>query len=243
VSGPHFFAGAPQPGEPVVLSPEDAAHAVRSRRLRPGDEFTSSDGRGAVARCRVVRAERLLVEGEVVERTVEERARPVLSVILAPPKGDRLTWAIQKLAEVGADEIVLVEAARSVRRWVGERAERVGPRLAAVAREAAKQSRRRFLPTVAGPVPWDEAVLAPSGGPLVVLWERAAPGLLQALPAERPEAVSLVVGPEGGIPEDDAREAERRGAILASLGPNVLRAETAALAGAVVVLARYGRLG
>jgi 16S rRNA (uracil1498-N3)-methyltransferase len=243
VSGPHFFAGAPQPGEPVVLSPEDAAHAVRSRRLRPGDEFTSSDGRGAVARCRVVRAERLLVEGEVVERTVEERPRPVLSVILAPPKGDRLTWAIQKLAEVGADEIVLVEAARSVRRWVGERAERVGPRLEAVAREAAKQSRRRFLPTVAGPVPWDEAVLAPSGGPLVVLWERAAPGLLQALPAERPEAVSLVVGPEGGIPEDDAREAERRGAILASLGPNVLRAETAALAGAVVVLARYGRLG
>jgi 16S rRNA (uracil1498-N3)-methyltransferase len=226
-----------------VLSPEDAAHAVRSRRLRPGDEFTSSDGRGAVARCRVVRAERLLVEGEVVERTVEERPRPLLGVILAPPKGDRLTWAIQKLAEVGADEIVLVEAARSVRRWEGDRAERVGPRLEAVAREAAKQSRRRFLPTVGGPVPWDEAVLAPSGGPLVVLWERAAAGLLQALPADRPEAVTLVVGPEGGLPEDDVRAAERRGAILASMGPNVLRTETAAVAGAAVVLARYGRLG
>lgn len=243
MSGPHFFAGAPQPGEPVILSPEDAAHAVRSRRLRPGDEFTSSDGKGALARCRVVRAERLLVEGEVVERSVEERPRPALNVMLAPPKGDRLAWAVQKLAEVGADEIVLVEAARSVRRWDGDRAGRVGPRLEAVAREAAKQARRRFLPSVGGPVPWDEAVVAPPGGTLVLLWERSEAGLLAALPGAPPGSVTLVVGPEGGIPEDDAREAERAGAILASLGPNVLRTETAAVAGASVVLARYGRLG
>jgi 16S rRNA (uracil1498-N3)-methyltransferase len=243
VTGPHFFAGAPQPGEPVILSPEDAAHAVRSRRLRPGDEFTSSDGRGALARCRVVRADRLLVEGEVVERSVEERPRPALNVMLAPPKGDRLTWAVQKLAEVGADEIVLVEAARSVRRWEGDRAGRVGPRLEAVAREGAKQARRRFLPSVGGPVPWPEAVVAPTGGTVVLLWERSGAGLLAALPGAPPGSVTLVVGPEGGIPEDDAREAERAGAILASLGPNVLRTETAAVAGASVVLARYGRLG
>ena len=243
MSGPHFFAGAPQPGEPVILSPEDAAHAVRSRRLHPGDEFTSSDGEGALARCRVVRAERLLVEGEVVERSVEERPRPALNVMLAPPKGDRLAWAVQKLAEVGADEIVLVEAARSVRRWDGDRAGRVGPRLEAVAREAAKQARRRFLPSVGGPVPWDEAVVARPSGTLVLLWERSGAGLLAALPGAPPGSVTLVVGPEGGIPEDDAREAERAGAILASLGPNVLRTETAAVAGASVVLARYGRLG
>ncbi|HEX2024763.1 MAG TPA: RsmE family RNA methyltransferase [Actinomycetota bacterium] len=243
MTGPHFFAGAPQPGEPVVLSPEDAAHAVRSRRLRPGDEFTSSDGRGAVVRCRVIRAERLLVEGEVVERTIEERPRPVLTVVLAPPKGDRLTWAVQKLAEIGADEIVLARASRSVRRWEGDRAGRVGPRLEAVAREAAKQSRRRFLPSVGGPVPWDEAVVSPPNGTLILLWEQARGGLLDALPAGRPDAVTLVVGPEGGIPEDDARVAERAGAVLASLGPNVLRTETAAVAGAAVVLASYGRLG
>src|SRR5918996_2462642 len=148
MSLPHFFAGAPAPGETVILSAEDAHHAIRSLRLRPGDRFTSSDGRGGLARCRVVRASGLLLEGEVEERVGESRPLPILRVLLSPPKGDRLTWAVQKLTEVGADEIVLVEAARSVRRWKGERASRAGERVEAVAREATKQSRRRFLPEV-----------------------------------------------------------------------------------------------
>ncbi|MGH2673872.1 MAG: RsmE family RNA methyltransferase [Actinomycetota bacterium] len=242
MSLPHFFAGAPDAGDSVVLAPEDARHAVRSLRLREGDEFTSSDGHGGLVRCRVVRAAHLLVEGEVVERTVEERPRPTLSVLLASPKGERLTWAVQKLAELGADEIVLVEASRSVRRWQGERAARVGPRLEGVAREAAKQSRRRFLPSASGPVPWAEAVV-PEEVPTIVLWERATAGFLESLPAERPDALALVVGPEGGIPEDEARAAEKAGARLAGLGPAVLRTETAAVAAAAVALARYGRLG
>jgi 16S rRNA (uracil1498-N3)-methyltransferase len=83
----------------------------------------------------------------------------------------------------------------------------------------------------------------PPGGTLVLLWERARRGLLQALPMEAPDRLALVVGPEGGIPEEDARGAERSGAELAGLGSNVLRTETAALVGAAVVLARYGRLG
>jgi 16S rRNA (uracil1498-N3)-methyltransferase len=243
VSRPHFFAGAPEPGQVVVLSSEDAGHAVRALRLREGDEFTSSDGQGALARCRVVRAERLLVEGEVLERSVDPKPRPSLSVVMSPPKGDRLTWAVQKLTEIGADEIILVEAPRSVRRWVGDRAGKVAPRLEAVAREAAKQSRRRFLPALGGPVPWAEAVVPPASGVLVVLWEGARRGVLDAFPREPIEEVTLVVGPEGGIPEDDARAAERAGAIMASLGPNILRTETAAVAGAAVTLARYGRLG
>jgi 16S rRNA (uracil1498-N3)-methyltransferase len=119
----------------------------------------------------------------------------------------------------------------------------VAPRLDAVAREAAKQSRRRFLPRVGGPVPWTEAVAPPSAGSLVVLWERATVGLLDAIPADTPPELALLVGPEGGIPEGDARATERDGAVLASLGPNVLRTETAAVVGAAVVLAGYGRLG
>jgi 16S rRNA (uracil1498-N3)-methyltransferase len=228
----------------VALAVADARHAIRSLRLRPGDEFTSSDGDGGLARCRIVRAERLLVEAEVVERTEVPRPQPILSVVLAPPKGERLRWAVQKLSEVGADSIVLVEASRGARRWEGERGARIGPRLASVAREAAKQARRPFIPAVSGPVPWAEAVVPDAvDGPEVVLWERAGEGLLSALPESRPHAVTLVIGPEGGIPEDDARAAEGSGAALASLGPNVLRTETAAVAAAAVTLARYGRLG
>jgi 16S rRNA (uracil1498-N3)-methyltransferase len=244
VSLPHFFAGAPQPGEPVALAAADARHAIRSLRLRPGDEFMSSDGEGGLARCRIIRAERLLVEAEVVDRSEVPRPRPALTVVLSPPKGERLTWAVQKLSELGVDSIVLVEAARTVRRWEGERGARAASRLVTVAREAAKQARRPFIPTVSGPVPWVEAVVPDAvDGPEVVLWERAEEGLLATLPQAPPSEVALVIGPEGGIPEDDARAAERVGALLASLGPSILRTETAAVAAAAVALARYGRLG
>jgi 16S rRNA (uracil1498-N3)-methyltransferase len=244
VSLPRFFAGAPEPGEIVVLDTDDAQHAIRSLRLRPGSELTSSDGRGAVATCRIVRAERLLVEAEVIDRTEERPPMPRLTVLLAPPKGDRLAWAVQKLTEVGADEIVLLDLARSVRRWKPERGRRAGERLEAVAREASKQSRRAFLPRIGGPEPWEDGLaVAAARGPVVVLWERAAAPLSEVFPAERPEQMAVVVGPEGGIPEEDARSAERAGGALASLGPQVLRTETAAVVGAALVLARYGRLG
>jgi 16S rRNA (uracil1498-N3)-methyltransferase len=244
VGVPHFFAGAPQAGETVILSAEDAHHAIRSLRLRLGDRFTSSDGRGGLARCRVVRASGLLLEGEVEERVGESRPLPVLRVLLSPPKGDRLNWAVQKLTEVGADEIVLVEAARSVRRWKGERAQKVGERLEAVAKEAAKQARRRFLPEVRGPIGWGEALSdALREGPTVVLWERADQALLGLLPDDPPASLGLVVGPEGGISDVAAAAAADQGASLASLGPNILRTETAAVAAASVALAKYGRLG
>jgi 16S rRNA (uracil1498-N3)-methyltransferase len=244
VSLPHFFAGAPEPGDPVVLEADDARHALRSLRLRAGRRFTSSDGRGAVVTCRVTRADGLLVEGEVEARTVVLRPRPTLWVLLSPPKGDRLAWAVQKLTEVGADAVVLVEAPRSVRRWEGERARRVAGRLGAVALEAAKQSRRPFLPTVSGPIGWGAALEAALAvGPAVVLWEEAETALSSLLPPEPPPAVALAVGPEGGIPEEDARAAEAGGALLASLGPNVLRTEPAAVVGATLTLARYGRMG
>ena len=242
MSLPHFFAGAPQLGDPVALAPEDARHAIRSLRLRVGDRFTSADGEGGVAVCRIVRADRLLVEAEVVERREEERAPPRLTVLLAPPKGERLTWAIQKLTELGTDEIVLLETSRTVRRFTGERGDRISVRLDAVAREAAKQARRVFLPEIGGPIPWVEAVV-PREHPMFVLWEEGTDGLLPLLPEERPERLSLVIGPEGGIPEEDAREAERAGAKLAWLGEGLLKVETAAVAAAAVVLARYGRLG
>ncbi len=242
MSLPHFFAGAPQPGEPVALSPEDARHAIRSLRLRVGDRFTSADGTGGVAVCRITRADRLLVEAEVIERSERERARPHLTVLLAPPKGERLTWAVQKLTELGTDEIVLLETSRTVRRFTGDRGDRISVRLDAVAREAAKQARRVFLPEISGPVPWIEAVV-PGEHPMFVLWEEGSEGLLPQLPEEEPERLALVIGPEGGIPEEDARQAEREGAKLAWLGEGLLKVETAAVAAAAVVLARYGRLG
>lgn len=212
--------------------------------MRTGDLLTSGDGEGAIATCVVEGVDRDQVRARVRERRVVPRPTPHIAVHLSAPKGERLTWAVQKLTEIGVDSIILVETSRSVRRWWSEeKGLKSADRLQKVAREAAKQSRRAFLPALGGPVLWASAVEASTAqGLLVVLWERAEVSLRAVLPEEPPERVGLLVGPEGGIPEEDARAAEKEGAFLASLGPIILRTETAAIVGATLALAAYGRL-
>jgi 16S rRNA (uracil1498-N3)-methyltransferase len=241
VSVPHFFEGAPEKGESLLLSGDEARHAGGSLRLRPGDLLTSGDGQGAIATCMVERVAKNELVAVVEQRRVVARPTPHIAMHISAPKGERLTWAVQKLTEIGVDSIVLVESSRSVRRWwTEEQARHVADRLRKVAKEAAKQSRRAYLPGIGGPVPWDSVV--ESQGLLVVLWEGAEAGLRSTLPRETESPVGLLVGPEGGIPEEDARTAEKAGALLASLGPTILRTETAAIVGATLALAAYGRL-
>ncbi|MGH9068321.1 MAG: RsmE family RNA methyltransferase, partial [Acidimicrobiales bacterium] len=150
----------------------------------------------------------LEADGPVV---AEARPSPLVGVGFAPVKGERPEWVVQRLTEVGVDRILLLVAARSVVRWQADRVARHMERLRRVAREAAMQSRRLWLPEVLAPAPVGEvaAALAHPGGD--------APGL------DRPV---VLVGPEGGW--DEAELAGGRP--LVGLGPTVLRAETAALA-------------
>ena len=230
---PWFFVD--EPGERVRLSEEDAKHATRSLRLRAGAEVTVSDGRGWVGRGP------LSVDGEVevAESRTLEPPTPRVRVAMAPPTGDRAWWAVQKLTELGVDEIALVESARSTRKLDDQ----VRRRATAVAREAAKQSRRAFLPrvTVAG----DRGLFAgaPDREAAVVLFEDATEPLRACLVSDSVTAVGLYIGPEGGLAPEDLDAARERGAVLASLGEPNLRTETAAVAAAVIVLSRYGRLG
>jgi 16S rRNA (uracil1498-N3)-methyltransferase len=240
VSAPQFFVASLEAPE-VLLTEADTRHALRSLRLHPGDEVTVADGRGAMARGRLGRQER----GQAVV-TVEELGRvarraPAVSVALAPPKGHRLTWAVQKLAEMGVDEVALIESERSVRAWNPDRAGRAMDRLRSVAREAAMQARRPFVAEVRLGGSLGEA-LDSATGRAVMLWEESAVPLPATLPEET-ERVRIVVGPEGGFSEDEAGAARDRGVPLASLGEGVLRTETAAIVGAALVLAHYGRLG
>jgi 16S rRNA (uracil1498-N3)-methyltransferase len=242
VSAPLFFVEILEEGRSASLGEEDARHAMRSLRLRPGDEVVLADGAGAVGHgtLRAAGASTVVDVGRV-RRVI--RASPLVGVALAPPKGDRLTWAVQKLTEVGADEIVLIESERAVRQWVGDRGERARGRLESVARQAAMQSRRAFVPSVAGPWSLRRAVEGgPDAGDVVVLWEGATVPLADALRAEA-AGIRLIVGPEGGFSEREAKDAAAAGAVLASLGEGILRTETAALAATVVALHRLGRLG
>ena len=238
----HFFVDpreAPvEEGLRLLLSPPDSHHALRVLRLRAGEEVSVADGRGRVG-LGVFAGE---AEGRAAVQVgrvgIHGRPSPQVTVAFAPPKGERLAWAIQKLAEVGVDEAVLISTERGVRS-VDERGVE---RLRTIAREAAMQSRQPFLMDV-GVAASLKSQLGdgPSMG-VVFLHTRAFTPLSAALPEEVAE-VRLVVGPEGGFTEAEFELARDLGATPVSLGPSILRTETAAVVGAALVLSHYGRLG
>jgi len=190
-------------------------HLRRVLRLRDGDVVTVTDGAGSWRPCRLG-PDGLEPDGDVV---VTSPPRSV-TVAVAPPKGDRLEWLVQKCTEVGVARLVLVDAERSVVRWDPDRATKQLDRLRRIAAEAALQSRRTWLPEVVGPCPAadvlpDAAVAEPGGRPVA------------------PADACIAVGPEGGwSPGELARAADR-----VSLGPNVLRVETAAVVAATLMVA------
>ncbi len=241
MTAPHFFVDRLEGAASVLLSAADSAHALRSLRLRVGEEVTLSDGAGTLARGTLGGEDGGRAAVTILSLTSVQRPKPLVSVALAPPKGDRLGWAVQKLAELGVDELLLVPTERSVRSWAADRADRVVERQRAVAREAAMQSRAPFAMDVGVASTLDEALCQP-GRPAVMLSEGSARPLSEALP-EAPEAIRILVGPEGGFSEAEVASAESNGVTVASLGPAILRTETAAVVGAALVLARYGRLG
>lgn len=169
------------------------------------------------------------------------RPAPALSVAFAAPKGDRLSWVVQKLAELGVDEAVVMRTARSVREVRDERAARLVSRLRTVAREAAMQSRQPFVMEVSAGGRFEDRLAAPDGFTLM-LAQAGQRELGHLLPATT-GTVQLLVGPEGGWTDDELEAARRAGAGVWSLGPPILRTETAAVVGAVLVLAHHARLG
>lgn len=235
----HFFVERLD-DQPVVLSAPDSRHALRSLRLKPGERLTLSDGAGALADARLQGIESGRAVVKVGKIRPVEPPSPSVCVALAPPKGERLAWAVQKLAELGCSEVTLIITERSVRAWEGDRAEKAAARLRRIAREAAMQSRQAFVMDIRGPLRLIEVLS--SRETVVVLWEAASAPLRSLLPLAT-DRILLVVGPEGGFSDAEVRTAEERGAALASLGRGILRAETAALVGATLTLAQYGRLG
>ena len=222
------------PGHPI-LSDEDAHHLGRVLRLRDGEEVIAADGQGRWARTawRDPTSLEPLTAGTGIggDGTVqyEGRAEPALTVAFAPVKGERPEWVVQKLTELGIDRIVPLRTERSVVRWTGERGQATVEKLRRVARDAAAQCRRVWLPEVCETATFAE--LATLGGPGEVV--------LAQLSGDRPTLDQRVVavGPEGGWSTDELAA----GLPTVGFGLSVLRAETAAVtAGALLASLRTG---
>lgn len=225
----------------VRLTGAEGRHAAGAKRLRPGERVELVDGRGTRARCVVADVARHEVLLDVDERVREPQAEPRVVVVQALPKGERGELAVELMTEVGVDAVVPWAAARCVAQWTGERGERALRRWRSAAREAAKQARRSWVPDVA-PLSTTREVaerLGSAGGALVLHESAATPLTVVDLPT-RGEVV-LVVGPEGGLTDDEVTAFVAAGALPVRLGPSVLRTSSAGAAAAAVVSARTAR--
>jgi 16S rRNA (uracil1498-N3)-methyltransferase len=228
-----FYVDAlPEAGELAVLDGDAGFHATNVRRTRAGEHLDLADGEGAVAHCVVEDVGKGRLTARVLDRRDVPAATPAVTVVQAIPKSDRAELAVELATEAGADALVAWQAARCVARWDGPKVDKGLRRWRAVARSAARQSRRAHVPPVDGVVTTAELVRRVSaevadGATVLVLHESAA-GPLSGAELPQAGALTLVVGPEGGIADEELEALTAAGAVAVRLGPTVLRTSTAA---------------
>jgi 16S rRNA (uracil1498-N3)-methyltransferase len=241
-----FFVAADALAErPAIALRGEVAHQIaRVLRLRPGERIVVFDGSGREWIVRLTDVAPAAAAGEVeAERANSAEPRLRLTLYQAVLKGDNMDYVLQKGTEVGVAAFAPVVTERTIARSVDDRKL---ARWRRIVQEAAEQSGRAILPPVAPPLPLADACRRFATGPALALWEEERTiGLGEALGRlPRPwSSLALLVGPEGGLAAGEVEQARAAGALSVSLGPRVMRAETAGLVAAAAVLYAAGDLG
>ncbi len=237
---PRFFKDITPPT--AVLDGADGAHIRRSLRMQVGETLTVCDGRGTDHTCRIVG-----FDGDAVTLTVEvsavSRTEPTANVTLymGLPKADKLEWVIQKAVELGVTTVVPVVTSRSIVKLDAAGAAKKQERWQRIAAEAAGQSERGIIPAVEQPVPFSAALKRMAAEKLLILYEGGGQ-TMDTLLSPADSQVSLFVGPEGGIAPEEVAAMQQAGGVCTTLGPRILRCETAPIAALAVTMHLTGNL-
>ena len=222
----------PAPGATAVVDGDEGFHAATVRRIRPGESLVLSDGAGTMAYCVVISVDKRSLTARVEQRRSSPPPRPPVTVVQAIPKSERSELAIEIATEAGADEFIAWQAPRCVARWDGDRGEKGLRRWRAVARSAARQSRRAWVPDVSGPLSTEALCELVSSrvetGALALVLHESAEYPMGKFPVAQADSIILVVGPEGGIGDREVELLAAAGAKPVRMGPTVLRTSTAA---------------
>ncbi|MFF0635197.1 16S rRNA (uracil(1498)-N(3))-methyltransferase [Nocardia sp. NPDC004151] len=221
----------PEPGATAVLDGPEGRHAATVRRIRVGEPITLSDGHGILADSEVVAAQKDRLELKVLSKREAAPWTPQVTVVQALPKSDRSELAVELMTEAGADAIVPWQALRCVSNWESKARKGV-EKWRAAAKQAARQSRRAYIPDVAelhGTKELLELVRsAKAQGALVAALHESGESRLTEMSFAGVPEIILIVGPEGGLDDSELKALAEAGADIVLLGPTVLRTSTAA---------------
>lgn len=213
-------------GSRYTFDNEDALHAIRVLRTGLGEIFWLSDGKGAYSTVKAVEVKKRSMECEVLKSNYQEPLAIEYTVIQALPKGDRLKECAALLTEAGTDRIVLWNSARSIGK-VNKTLEKLDVTL----REASKQSRRFRIPEIIGPLSTAEVIDEIARTDLAVLFHESATSKLSSISAASPKRALIIIGPEGGMTDDELSAFTSSGAKIALMGRPIFRSAHAGIAG------------
>ena len=222
-----FFTPAPPTGPHAVLEGDEARHLTRVLRAKVGDAVSLFDGKGREWPARVASLGRDRVELDAGEPQTDPPPHGVrLTLAVALPKGDRQKWMVEKLTELGVARLMPLETTRGV----AEATASAQARLERVVIEACKQCGRNTLMEIAVGLPLDRLLAeVPTGASVVIAHPGGRPFDATIVPPTTTGLIALV-GPEGGFTDEELCITDRAGVIRISLGPHILRVETAAVA-------------
>jgi 16S rRNA (uracil1498-N3)-methyltransferase len=242
-AGPPLFLVPPGglTAQVMTLTGPEGHHAAAVRRLRTGERADVGDGAGTIAEGVVSDVGKNTVTLDIHAVHTVPPPRPLLTVAQALPKGDRGELAVELMTEIGVDAVIPWAAERSITKWHAERGDKALAKWRACAREAAKQSRRAWLPEIMDLATTAALAQRVAAATRAIVLEADAPAKLHELPLPDGGEILLLVGPEGGISPAERAALRESGAVEARLGPTVLRTSTAGAAAATILLSRVGR--
>jgi len=245
---PRFFVAPEQINKnQVYISGPDVNHINRVLRLGPGDGLLILDGRGGVYEAVIEKACRGQVICTIKKEAPAGNGIPVrVTLVQGLPKGDKMDLIIQKGTEIGISRVIPLMCRRSVVKLAGDKPLRRLERWRRIALEAAKQCRRVDVPEVQEPAGWNRVLPEmPPEAAAFMPWEGEKVQTLKAILrcGVAREQVYVFVGPEGGFTPDEVGTAVAHGIRPVTLGPRILRTETAGLAVLSMILFQWGDLG
>lgn len=230
----------------VPIEGQDAIHITRVLRLGKGDRILILDGCGKSYEAVIEKAARDRVVCAVTgELPVARTAGPRLTLVQGMPKGEKMDRIVKKCTELGISRIIPLACERAVVKLEGDKTRSRRERWQRIAREASQQCRRPDVPLVDLPADWDQVLQGLGQAAALIPWEEEGDLTLKHFLRENEpqEQVYIFIGPEGGFTPSEVDRALSHSVRPVTLGPRILRTETAGLAAVTMILYQWGDLG